>query len=75
MSLSKTDFVRQDIAGFIFLVAMMVMIAIGQLFVLPGLKTTVRGLPVWVWAQLGFMVILLALAWIATGLVVDNGGE
>lgn len=60
---------RRDVGRFILLVVAMIGIAAGQLFVLGDLETLVQGLPLWVWAHLGIVVLLLVLAWIATGMV------
>ena len=65
---------RREVIAFLALLAVMVAVAAGQLFVLAELDSTIFGLPVWVWVHLGILIVLLGLAWIATGLV-SKGGE
>jgi hypothetical protein len=59
---------RQRIA-FGALVATIVAVAWGHLYLVEGLTTIRLGLPVWLWLQVGVIAALLGLAWIAVGLV------
>lgn len=59
---------------FFLITAMMLAIAAGHLFVISEFTTIYLGLPAWIWLQLLIVVLLLALAWIATELVAPSGG-
>lgn len=74
MPLPETESRRNDIVGFALIVAVMLLIAAGQLFVFADLETLYLGLPFWVWAQLVLLSLLLGLAWLATGFVTRPGG-
>jgi len=47
------------------LVALVVAIGVGHLYVLSGLTALVLGLPLWLWLQLGVVAAMLGLAWVA----------
>lgn len=51
------------------LVAAIVAVAWGHLYLVEGLTEIRLGLPVWLWLQLGVIGALLGLAWVAIGLV------
>ncbi|MFW5973871.1 MAG: hypothetical protein ACOCPZ_00630 [Natrialbaceae archaeon] len=51
------------------LVAVIVGIAWGHLYLVEGLTTIRLGLPVWLWLQIGVIAASLGLAWVAIGLV------
>lgn len=61
--------------AFVVLTAIMLVIAGGHLYVIGDFTAVSLGLPVWLWVQLGVVVVLLALAWIATDFVSANGGR
>ena len=49
------------------IVAVLLVIAVGQWYVLGGLTELYLGVPVWLWLQLAIVVVMLALAWVAMG--------
>ena len=58
---------------FVLLVLMMLAVAIGHLFVIQDFTTLHFGVPLWLWLHILVVGVLLALAWIATGLMVERG--
>lgn len=55
--------------AFAAIVVVIVAIATAHLYVIDGLTAIRFGLPAWLWVQLGVIAGLLALAWVAIGLV------
>ena len=51
------------------LLAVLLVIAVGHLYVFSGLTTLYLGLPLWVWLQLGVVSLMLGIAWIAVQLI------
>jgi len=49
------------------IVGVLLVIAVGQWYVLGGLTELYLGVPVWLWLQLAIVVAMLALAWVAMG--------
>ena len=72
MALTKSISRSTEVVRFLIIVGVMILIAAGQLFIVGRFESVVIGLPLWVWMQLGFIVILLGLAWIATSLVMPD---
>ena len=58
--------------AFVVLVGLILAIAVGHLVIIEGLTTIVLGLPLWIWAHLAVVGLLLGLAWIATGIVQED---
>lgn len=54
---------------FILLIGLIFLIAVGHLPIIADATSIVFGLPVWLWVQISVIVVLLGLAWIATGLL------
>jgi hypothetical protein len=50
------------------IVALLLVIAVGQWYVLGGLTELYLGVPVWLWLQLVILVAMLGLAWVAMGI-------
>lgn len=59
--------------SFLLLVAAMLAIAVGHLYLLRGLTTVYVGVPLWLWVQLLVVAVLFGMAWIATELVSPIG--
>ena len=57
------------------LILAMLVIAAGHLYVIGGFTDLYVGLPLWLWLQLGIIVVLFVLAWIATGIATPAGRE
>lgn len=55
------------------IVAVMLAIAAGHLYVIEGLTDLYLGLPLWLWIQLLVIAVLFGFAWIATGLATPAG--
>lgn len=53
---------------FAVVVGAMLLVAAGHLYAIQGATTLVAGLPAWLWLHLGVVAVLLAAAWLATGL-------
>jgi hypothetical protein len=49
------------------LVALLLVIAVGQWYVLGGLTELSLGVPLWLWLQVAIVAAMLALAWVAVG--------
>ena len=58
---------------FVGLIALLLVIAVGHLYALRELTAFYLGLPLWVWAQLAVVTIMLVVAWIAVELVTKAG--
>lgn len=50
---------------FIALIALLLTIAWGHWYFVAGYTTLYLGLPGWLWVQLGIILLLLAIAWLA----------
>lgn len=61
--------------GFLLLVAAMLAIAVGHLYLFRGLTTVYAGVPLWLWLELLVVVVLFVMAWITTELVSPIGGR
>jgi len=57
------------------LVALLLVIAVGHLYLIDGLTALYLGLPLWVWVQLLVVFAMLAIAWIAVDVVADATEE
>lgn len=75
MLVTAIGFQDRNATAFLAIAAAMVVLAVGQLFVLPEIDSTTVGLPLWVWTHLAVLVVLLAMAWIATGFVIQAEGR
>lgn len=64
-----TDTTNAPIAQYVFgaIVALLLVVAVGQWYVLGGLTELYLGVPVWLWLQLAIVVVMLVLAWVAMG--------
>jgi hypothetical protein len=51
------------------LLLLLVVIAVGHLYVLEGLTALYLGLPLWIWLELGVVFAMLLIAWFAVQLV------
>lgn len=65
-------------ARFVFyaLVALLLAIAIGHLYLIASLTDRYLGLPLWVWVELVVVFVMVGIAWIAVQLVAEatDGG-
>jgi hypothetical protein len=50
------------------IVALLLVIAAGQWYLLQGLTDLSLGVPLWLWLQLAVIAVMLALAWVAMGI-------
>ncbi|WP_290812144.1 hypothetical protein [Halovivax sp.] len=70
---------RGSTAKFVFvgLLAALLTIGVGHLYVVRGLTGFRLGVPAWLWLQLGVVVAMLGLAWATVGLLTaaDRGGR
>ena len=61
---------------FLGLLVLLLVIAVGHLYVLAGLTDLYLGLPLWLWLQLVVVSVMLGLAWIAVEIVsAPEGGS
>lgn len=68
----------QPTAKYVFaaIVALLVLIAAGQWYLLGGFTALYLGVPLWLWLQLVIVGGMLALAWVAMGIwTVANDGR
>ena len=79
---SKTEKIPDQLARFpvvqyvfVGIVVLILVIAVGHLYLLSGLTTRYFGLPLWVWVQLGVIAFMLVLAWIALQVVAEATGR
>jgi len=63
------------------IVALLVVIGVGQLYLLGGFTGLYLGVPLWLWLQLAVLTVMLGLAWVATSVWTvanresDDGGR
>ena len=57
------------------LLLLLVVVAVGHLYVLEGLTALYLGLPLWVWLELGVVFAMLGIAWFAVQLVATASEE
>lgn len=60
---------------FVIVLAIMGILATGHLYLLEGLVDLYLGLPAWLWIQLLVVLVLFALAWVATDIASPAGGR
>ena len=48
------------------IVTLLLVIAVGQLYLLDGFTRLFLGVPMWLWLQLVVLTVMLGLAWVAT---------
>lgn len=73
-----TERVRgEPVAKYVFLglLALLLAIAVGHLYVLEGLTDLYLGLPLWLWLQLVVVSAMLGLAWLAVQVVSTPDGR
>lgn len=60
---------------FVVVVAVMLAIAVGHLFVLGEFTGRIRGVPTWLWLQVVIVALLFGCAWIATAGTAGEGRQ
>ena len=76
--LVATDTTNPVTAKYVFgaIVALLLVVAAGQWYVLGGLTELYLGVPVWLWLQLAIVAVMLVLAWVAMGVwTAANNGD
>ncbi len=48
------------------IVSLLLVLAVGQLYLLGGFTELYLGVPLWLWLQLAILTAMLGLAWVAT---------
>jgi hypothetical protein len=68
--LFPADTTTQPTAKYVFaaIVALLLVVAAGQWYLLGGFTALYLGVPLWLWFQLVIVVGMLALAWVAMGI-------
>jgi len=61
--------VKYLVAG---LVLVMFVLAVGHLYVIPGLTSRAFGLPLWVYVEVVVVAVLLVIAWIVVQLITSR---
>jgi hypothetical protein len=56
------------VAKYVFtgIVTLLLVIAVGQLYLLGGVTGLYLGVPLWLWLQLAILTAMLGMAWVAT---------
>ncbi|ERH10792.1 MAG: hypothetical protein J07HX64_02571 [halophilic archaeon J07HX64] len=52
--------------AFVGILTLLLVIAVGQLYLLGGFTELYLGVPLWLWLQLAILTVMLGLAWVAT---------
>lgn len=60
--------------GFVALLALLLVLAVGHLYAFQGLTSRVYGLPLWLWLELLVVAAMLLVAWFAVQLVAADTG-
>lgn len=58
---------------FVGTIAILLIILIGHFYIIQGMTSVVLGMPTWVWLQVGTLVVLSIIAYIATEEVMPGG--
>ena len=60
---------------FVGLLLLLLVVVLGQLFLLDGLTTRYYGLPLWLWLEIPVTGVMIAVAWVAIRLVATAAAE